>query len=88
MNLISTLGKKYVKEILSTLNKNGPLHVNAIKNITKCSNGTITNRINELEKKGLIITYKKRDRPGLSPKICKITNLGKKALTVYDIDKD
>ncbi|MBW9222978.1 hypothetical protein KKP90_00040 [Methanothermococcus sp. SCGC AD-155-E23] len=81
MKLIHVLGKKYVEEILTTLNKYGPLHASAVSEISGCPYTTLTRRLEELEKIGLIKTC---DKP-FPLKICEITDLGRKALKVYRI---
>jgi len=88
MSIIPILGKKYVKDILLALDKHGPLHFRAIKKITGCPNGTLTNRLNELEKAGLIKSYEEDSRYRLPQRICKLTELGKTALILYDIADD
>jgi len=88
MSLISILGKKYVKEILTTLDKYGPLRLGQLKKLSGCPEGTITRRINELEEAGLVKTYEKKRGFALPQKICKMTNLGKKALVLYEIDEE
>ena len=88
MDLMAILGKKYTKEILLVLGEYGSLHYRAIINLTKCPHGTLSDRLNELEKAGLIITSKKKGGPGLPFKFCKLTELGKKAIVVYKICDD
>jgi len=85
MSLISILGKKYVKEILTALDKYGPLRLGQLKKLSGCPEGTITRRINELEEAGLVKTYEKESGFALPQRICKITDLGRKSLVVYDI---
>jgi len=79
LELIPLLGKKYVKDILLAL-KQGPMNYGAIKKISKCPDGTLTNRLNELEKAGLIKSYEEDSRYRLPQRICKLTELGKRAL--------
>ena len=86
LELIPLLGKKYVKDILLAL-KQGPMNYGAIKKISKCPDGTLTNRLNELEKAGLIKSYEEDSRYRLPQRICKLTELGKRALILYDIDE-
>jgi len=87
MCLIPVLGKRYVKEILLALDKHGPLNLGQLKKMSKCPEGTITRRLNELEKAGLIKSYEEDSRYRLPQRICKLTELGKRALILYDIDE-
>ena len=88
MCLIPVLGKRYVKEILLALDKHGPLNLGQLKKMSKCPEGTITRRLNELEKAGLIKSYEEDSRYRLPQRICKLTELGKTALILYDIADD
>jgi DNA-binding HxlR family transcriptional regulator len=87
MGLIPLLGKKYVKDILLALDKYGTMNYGTLKKITKCPDGTLTNRLNELEKAGLVKTYEEESRYRLPQRICKLTKLGKKSLILYEIDE-
>jgi len=88
MELIPLLGKRYVKEILRVLDEHGPLNYGRLKKLSGCPDGTLTHRLNELEEAGLVKTYEKKSRYRLPQRICKITNLGKKALVLYEIDEE
>ena len=83
MNLLSLLGKKHVKDILLTLDKYGPLHLRQISKICNCYPGTLTKKLNELEKAGLVRT---RDEH-LPLRICEITDLGRKVLFLYELEE-
>ena len=87
MGIIPLLGKKYVKDILLALDKHGIMNYGTLKKITKCPDGTLTNRLNELENAGLVKTYEEESRYRLPQRMCEITELGKKALILYDIDE-
>jgi len=81
MCFISILGKKYVRDILMALDEHGPLYPSAISNITGCPLKTVCRRLEELEEQGLVEPHNEH----LPLKICKITDLGRKSLVVYDI---
>ena len=85
MELIHILGKQHVREILTTLHKHGPLHIGQLIRLSGCPGGTITRRIKDLEKAGLVKTYEKEDKYRLPLRVCEITDLGRKALKVYRI---
>jgi DNA-binding HxlR family transcriptional regulator len=87
MGLIPILGKKYVKTILLALNKHGIMNYGTLKKITKCPDGTLTNRLNELEKAGLVKTYEEESQYRLPQRMCEITELGRKALILYELDE-
>lgn len=87
VGLIPLLGKKYVKDILLALNEHGTMNYGTLKKITNCPDGTLTNRLNELEKAGLVKSYEGKSRYRLPQRICELTELGRKALILYDIDE-
>ena len=87
MGVIPILGKKYVKTILLALNKHGIMNYGTLKKITKCPDGTLTNRLNELEKAGLVKTYEEESQYRLPQRMCEITELGRKALILYELDE-
>ena len=80
MGLIPLLGKKYVKDILLTLDEHGTINYGTLKKITKCPDGSLTRRLDELEEAGLVKTYEEESRYRLPQRMCEITELGKKHL--------
>ena len=87
MDLISILGKKYVKEILLTLYKHGTMNFGKLKKLTGCPDGTLHKRLNELEDAGLIVTWEEESRYRLPQRMCKLTELGKKAVLLYMLEE-
>jgi len=86
MDLISILGKKYVKEILLTLYKHGTMNYGNLKKLTHIPDGSLTRRLNELEEEGLIKTWEEESRYRLPQRMCKLTELGKKAVLLYMLE--
>jgi len=80
MDLISLLGKSYVRKILWALYKHGPLHVRAIMRASGCPGGTLTLRLKELEEAGIIASSVKEGGPGLPQRVCKLTDFGKQVV--------
>ena len=91
MELISILGKKYVKDILLALDKHGSLHSGALSKIIGCPPGTLSRRLNMLEEAGLVKTYYENFEnlplKNLPLRLCELTELGKRALILYDISE-
>ena len=64
-------------------NREGPLHLRLDSKICRCCPGTLSKKLDELEKVGLIKT---RDEH-LSLRIWEITDLGRKALLLYELEE-
>ena len=86
MDLISILGKKYVKEILLTLYKHGKMNYGTLKKLTHIPDGSLTRRLNELEEEGLIKTWEEKSRYRLPQRMCELTDLGRKAVLLYMLE--
>ena len=85
--LLKILTKKRVKEILKLLDEQGELYFAQINEHIPVSKSTLSVLLNELVLAGLVERREGNDKQKLPKTYYKLTNLGKSALVLYDIEK-
>ncbi len=84
--LIKTLGKTYVKEILTLLNEHGELHFSEINKYIPTHKSSLNRTLSFLIKEGLIKKRQESLKTPLPKSYYSLTEKGKKAILLYELE--